>query len=182
MRNIVVTMFMTLDGVIQDPHHWSFPYWNDDIAKFKYDELFASDALLLGRVTYEGFADAWPKRDNSDPFTHRMNTMTKYMVSTTLDTADWDNTHIIRENVVEEIKKLKQQDGQDIAVHGSATLVQTLMAHDLIDVYHLLVYPIVRGSGQKLFSEDSTAKLKLVEQIPYSTGVVGLIYEPDRSA
>jgi dihydrofolate reductase len=178
MRNVVVTMFMTLDGVIQDPHHWSFPYWNDDIAKFKYEELFASDALLLGRVTYEGFAEAWPQRDNNDPFTNRINTLAKYVVSTTLDKAEWNNSQIISANVLAEIKKLKQQDGMDIAVHGSATLVQTLIEHNLVDVYRLLVYPLVLGSGLRLFQEGSKTNLKRVEQIPFSTGVVGFIYHP----
>ena len=180
MRNVVVTMFMTLDGMMQDPHHWSFPYWNDDIAQFKYEELFASDALLLGRVTYEGFAEAWPQRDNNDPFTNRINSMTKYVVSTTLDKAEWNNSQIISENVVEEIRKLKQQDGQDITVHGSGNLVQTLIANDLVDVYRLLVYTVVLGKGQRLFEEGTKATLNLVETRSFSSGVTALIYEPVR--
>ena len=177
MRKLVVTEFMSLDGVIENPM-WTFKYWNDEIANFKGEESNASDALLLGRVTYEGFAQAWPnsKDEGADYF----NTIRKYVVSTTLDSADWNNSVIIKDNVVEEIARLKQQDGTNITVHGSGVLVQTLMAHDLVDSYRLLVYPLVLGKGQRLFLEGTTATLKLVETRPFSSGVTALIYEPAR--
>lgn len=178
MRNIVVSEFLSLDGIMENPG-WTFPYWNDEIAKFKGDETNASDALLLGRVTYQGFAAAWPEStDEGAPY---FNNVRKYVVSTTLSTVEWNNSTLINANIVEEISKLKQQDGQDIAVHGSATLVQTLMQHDLVDRYRLLVYPVVVGKGKRLFKEGATATLKLVETQRFSSGVTALIYEPDRA-
>ena len=175
---VVVTEFVSLDGVIEEPQNWSFPYWNDEIGKFKNDELLASDAQLLGRVTYEGFADAWPSRTGD--FADRFNSMPKYVVSTTLDKAEWQNSHLIKKNIPEEIARLKQQPGQDITVHGSPTLVQTLIQHNLVDQYNLLVYPVILGSGKRLFEEGSNTKLKLVETKPFNSGVVTLIYQPER--
>jgi dihydrofolate reductase len=178
MRRVVVTEFITLDGIMEDPHKWSFPYWNDEIDQFKHDELFASDAQLLGRVTYQGFAEAWPSRTGD--FADRLNSLPKYVVSTTLERAEWNNSHLIKANVAEQVAKLKQQPGQDILVHGSRTLVQTLMQHDLVDEYHLLVYPLVLGSGKRLFRDDSAATLKLAESKAFSSGVVLLRYQPDK--
>lgn len=177
MRKLVVTEFLSLDGVMENPA-WTFPFWNDEIAAFKGEESNASDALLLGRVTYEGFAAAWPnsKDEGADYF----NNVRKYVVSTTLDRADWNNSTVIRGDVVEEIRKLKQQDGKDITVHGSGNLVQTLMQHDLVNCYRLLVYPVVLGKGQRLFAEGSAAALRLVSARPVSRGVLALVYEPER--
>ena len=177
MRNIVVTTFLSLDGIMENPA-WSFPYWNDEIARFKGEEAAASDALLLGRVTYQGFAAAWP--ESKDEGATYFNSVRKYVVSTTLDKAEWNNSTLIKNNIVEEIASLKRRDGQDITVHGSATLVQTLMQHDLVDRYRLLVYPVVLGKGKRLFMDGTTATLKLVETQSFSSGVVALIYEPDR--
>lgn len=177
MRKLVVTEFVSLDGVAEAPM-WTFPYWNDEIAAFKGHETSASDALLLGRVTYEGFAAAWPNsQDEGAPY---FNGVRKYVVSTTLDKADWNNSVIIKDNVVDAIQQLKQTDGTNITVHGSTNLVQTLMKHDLVDVYRLLVYPVVLGKGQRLFHEGATTTLRLVEAKSFSSGVVGLIYEPAR--
>jgi len=177
MRKIVVTEFVSLDGVMEDPA-WTFPYWNDEIAAFKGEEA-ASDALLLGRVTYQGFAAAWPQsQDEGAPY---FNGVRKYVVSTTLDKAEWNNSVLIRDNVVEEIARLKQGDGQDITVHGSGTLVQTLIQHDLVDRYRLLVYPVVLGKGKRLFKEGTTATLRLTEAQSFGSGVTALIYQPDRS-
>lgn len=178
MRKVIVTEFMSLDGVIQDPQNWSFPYWTEEIGNFKHAELFASDAQLLGRVTYEGFAAAWPERTDEAGFADRINSLPKYVVTTTLKKAEWNNSHIIKDNVADAIAKLKQQDGQDILVHGSPTLLKTLVKHDLVDQYNLLVYPIVLGEGLRLFDEGTKTKLKLVETKTYSSGVVGLIYHP----
>lgn len=177
MRNLVVTEFLSLDGVMESPM-WTFKYWNDEIAQFKGEESNASDVLLLGRVTYEGFAAAWPnsKDEGADYF----NSVRKYVVTTTLDKAEWNNSHIINGDVVEEITKLKQQDGKDITVHGSGRLIQTLMRHDLVDVYRLLIYPVVLGKGQRLFEDGTTATLNLVRTQTFSSGVVGLVYEPAR--
>jgi dihydrofolate reductase len=177
MRKLVVTAFVSLDGIVEDPA-WTFKYWNDETAKFKGEETTASDALLLGRVTYQGFAQAWPEsKEQGAPY---FNSVRKYVVSTTLDKAEWNNSVLIKDNVVQEITKLKQQDGKDITVHGSGTLVQTLIQNDLVDCYRLLVYPLVLGKGKRLFEEGTTSTLKLVEAKPFSSGVVALIYEPER--
>jgi dihydrofolate reductase len=178
MRNIVVTEFLSLDGVMEAPG-WTFPYWNDEIAAFKGEEAAASDALLLGRVTYQGFAAAWP--ESTDEGAGYFNSVRKYVVSTTLDTAEWNNSILIKGDIVSEIARLKQLDGRDITVHGSAALVQTLMQHDLVDRYRLLVYPVVLGKGKRLFQEGATATLNLVHTQRFSSGVVALNFEPERA-
>ena len=178
MRKVVVTEFLSLDGVMEEPG-WTFEYWNDEIAKFKGEESTASDALLLGRVTYQGFAAAWP--DSNDEGADYFNSVRKYVVSETLEEPlEWNNSRLIKDNVVAQITDLKQQDGKDITVHGSATLVQTLMQHELVDRYRLLVYPLVVGKGKRLFEEDAPATLRLLESQSFSSGVVALIYEPER--
>jgi dihydrofolate reductase len=190
MRKVVVTEFVSLDGIFEDPGGaegyihggWSMAYWGDDISKFKFDELFASDATLLGRVTYDGFAKAWPgmqpAKPEDNPFADRMNGLPKYVVSSTLQRADWNNSTIIRPaKLADEINKLKQQPGMDILIHGSGTLVHSLRQAGLIDEYHLLVYPVVLGTGKRLLHDDRT-NLKLVESKPFSSGVVALTYQP----
>ncbi len=188
MRKVVVSMFVSLDGVMEDPggaeksEHggWTMPYWNEEIAKFKYDELFASGALLLGRVTYQGFAAAWPSRTDEAGFADRMNNLPKFVVSKTLERVGWNNSTLIKGNIAEEVARLKQQPGQDILIAGSGTLVRTLMQHDLIDQYQLLVYPVVLGSGKRLFENVRKTPLKVVETKAFSSGVVLLSYQPDR--
>ena len=178
MRRIVASEYVTLDGVIHEPI-WSLPFSNDESAKFKYDELFASDALLLGRVTYEGFASVWPTMKGTGDFGERMNGMPKYVVSTTLQNPEWTNSHLISANVVEEIARLKEEPGQDLLLSGSGKLLHTLMEHDLVDEYRLMLHPIVLGGGQKLFEHETQAKtLKLVETKPFATGIVILTYHP----
>ena len=188
MRKIIVTEFVSLDGVMEDPGGaekfvhggWTMPYWSDEIGKFKLDELFSSDALLLGRVTYEGFAAAWPSRTDEAGFAQRMNSLPKYVVSTSLDKVEWNNSHLIKGNVAKEVSKLKQQPGKEIMVAGSNTLVLTLMQHDLIDEYRLLLYPVVLGSGKRLFRDNNKETLKLVETKMFNSGVVLLRYQPNR--
>ena len=178
MRKIVVTEFVSLDGVMEEPR-WTFKYWNDEIAKFKGEESSASDALLLGGVTYQGFAAAWP--ESKDEGADYFNSVRKYVVSKTLEEPlEWNNSTLIKDNIVEGITNLKQQDGKDIAVHGSATLVQTLMQHDLVDRYRLLVYPVIVGKGKHLFEEGIPATLRLLRSQSFSSGVVALVYEPER--
>ncbi len=177
MRKVVVGMFMSLDGVVQEPM-WTSPYWNDEIARFKHNELFSSDTLLLGKLTYEGFAQAWPGRTDEQGYADRINNLPKYVVSSTLEKGDWGNTTIIKNNFVEEVAKLRQQDGENILIFGSVKLINGLMKHNLIDTYNLLVYPLVLGKGQRLFEDGSEAKLKLVESIPSGSGVITLIYQP----
>lgn len=175
---LIVTEFMTLDGVVGEPQEWSFPYWSDETGKFKFEELQGTDAHLLGRITYQSFASAWPERTDEQGFAERMNSLPKYVVSTTLKKAEWNNSTIIKTNVVEEIAKLKKQPGGDILIAGSMTLIRTLMEHDLVDEYRLLVYPIVLGKGKRLFSDGVAASLQLTESKPMGSGVVLLRYQP----
>jgi dihydrofolate reductase len=169
---------MTLDGVVEAPEKWSFPFWSEETGKFKLDELRATDALLLGRVTYEGFAAAWPGQKDPDGFADRFNSMPKYVASKTLKKLEWNNSHLIKGDLATEVSKLKQQPGKDIVIHGSPTLIRSLMPHNLIDEYRLLVYPLVRGQGKRLFDEASRANLKLAESETFSKGVVKLVYRP----
>ncbi|GAC1349587.1 MAG: dihydrofolate reductase family protein [Ktedonobacteraceae bacterium] len=179
MRKVIVSEYLTLDGVMEEPGTWSFQFWSDESAKYKYDELFASDALLLGRVTYEGFAKAWPTMKDTGEFGERMNGLPKYVVSTTLDKAEWNNSTIIKANVVEEVSRLKAMPGQDILVAGSGKLVHTLMQHNLIDEYRFMIYPLILGSGKRLFRDESDRKvLRLVNTQSFSSGIVVLYYQP----
>jgi len=183
---IVVTEFVSLDGVMEDPGGsenfaqggWSFKISRGDEGdKFKLDETFASEALLLGRVTYQGFAEAWPSRDGE--FADKFNSMPKYVVSSTLHEPEWNNSTVLKGDVVKEVGKLKQEQDGDIVVHGSARLVQTLIEHDLVDELRLMVYPVVLGSGKRLFGETSDKKpLRLVDSKVVGDGVSILIYEP----
>jgi dihydrofolate reductase len=180
---IVVTEFITLDGVVEAPNEWSFPYWTDETAKFKLEELRAADAQLLGRITYEGFAAAWPSMTDAEGFAERMNGMPKYVASTTLKKAEWNNSTIIKENLAQEVAALKQQPGGDILVAGSMTLIAALMEYDLVDEYRLLVYPIVRGKGKRLFTDGKSASLTLVENKPMgASGVCLLRYVPNQTS
>ena len=188
MRKLVASEFVSLDGVMEDPR-WTFQFGSEEQEEFKFDELFASDALLLGRVTYEGFAAAWPemmeqyegpRRAALQAFTDRMNSLPKYVVSTTLEEPlEWNNSILIKGDVAEEVFRLKQQPGQNILIGGSGELVNTLMGHDLIDDYRLMVFPVVVGTGKHLFGEGSAAKtLQLMEMKTFASGVVVLTYAP----
>jgi dihydrofolate reductase len=173
---LVVSQFLSLDGVAEAPHEWSMGYFNDEILKFKHDELWAADALLLGRVTYDAFAASWPERSGDD-FAERMNGIKKITVSTTLRNPSWNNTSVISQDIVAEIAKLKQKPGGDLVVYGSTELLRTLMEHNLVDEYRLLVYPVVLGKGQRLFKDDVSAKLALKESKRYGEAAL-LTYEP----
>jgi len=177
MSKLAATLFVSLDGVVESPEKWSFQYWNDEIGKFKHDETFSSDALLLGRVTYEGFAAAWPSRKDPEGFADRFNSMPKHVATRTLRKLQWNNSHVLNGDIASEVSKLKQQPGKDIVIHGSPGLIRSLMPHGLIDEYRLLVYPIILGRGKRVFDETSKANLKLVESKTYDTGVVKLVYQ-----
>jgi dihydrofolate reductase len=188
MRNVIVSEFVTLDGVMEDPGGaekferggWAFQFERGPEGdKFKLDEVMASDALLLGRVTYEGFAAAWPSRTGE--FADKMNNMQKYVVSTTLQRAEWNNSKLIKNNVVGQVSELKAMRDGDILVAGSGQLVQTLMQHNLVDEYRLMVFPVVLGSGKRLFKNgNDKIAMRLVEAKPVGAGVLILIYRPDR--
>ena len=179
MRKVVVSEFVTLDGVMEDPR-WTFRFMSEGRDSFKFDELAASDALLLGRVTYEGFAAAWPQMaEQTGEYGAMMNGYPKYVASRTLqEPLEW-NANLIKDNVAEEVSRLKRQPGKDILVFGSAQLVNTLMEHDLVDEYRLMVFPVVVGSGKRLFGNwGDTKALSLVETKTFGSGVVVLTYRP----
>jgi dihydrofolate reductase len=179
MRKLIVSEFVSLDGVMEAPDQWHLQFWHDEMGEYKLEEVLASGALLLGRVTYEGFAEAWPSVTDEAGFADKINSMPKFVVSATLDEAEWNNSTVIKGNVVEEISRLKEQPGDDILVAGSAALVPTLMDNDLVDEYRLMVHPIVVGSGKRLFRDGSAAKtLRLVESKPLGPHVVNLTFEP----
>lgn len=181
MRRIVVTEFVSLDGVMEEPR-WTFQFNRGPKAdQFKTDELFAAGAMLLGRVTYQGFAQAWPvMEEGKTDYGVRMNTMPRYVVSQTLADADatWGPTTVIRGDVPAELAKLKEQEGGDLLVHGSNQLAQTLIAGDLVDELRLMVFPIILGSGARVFPDSLSAPttLALVDADTASDGVLLLTY------
>jgi dihydrofolate reductase len=185
VSRIVVSQFVSVDGVMEDPGGaegfdrggWAFQFdRGPEGDKFKLDEVMQSEALLLGRVTYQAFAEAWPSRDGE--FADKFNNMPKYVVSATLEEAEWNNSTLIKGDVGEEVAKLKQKLGGDILVNGSSQLVQTLMEHDLVDEYRLMVFPVVLGSGKRLFNETSKPlPIKLVDSKPAGDTLV-LTYQP----
>jgi dihydrofolate reductase len=186
MGRIVVTVFISVDGVMEDPggaetfKHagWSFEFdRGDEGNQFKLDETMASQALLLGRKTYEGFAKSWPGREGE--FADKFNSMPKYVVSSTLKDPEWTNSTVLDGDVVDSAAKLKQELDGDIVVHGSAQLTQTLLEHDLVDELRLMVFPVVLGSGKRLFGETSDKKpLRLVDARTVGEGVSILVYQP----
>jgi dihydrofolate reductase len=185
MGRIVVTQFVSVDGVIEDPGGsenwdrggWAFKYERGPEGdKFKLDEVMAADGLLLGRTTYEGFAEAWPSREGE--FADKFNGMAKYVVSTTLDNPEWNNTHVIKDDVAGEIQKLRDQPGGDILVNGSASLMPTLVENGLVDEYRLMVFPVLLGGGKRLFGETGApAGLKLADSKPAGETII-LTYTP----
>jgi dihydrofolate reductase len=187
MRKVVVSEFVTVDGVMEDPGGaeefvyggWAFQFdRGPEGDRFKLDEVMEAGAMLLGRVTYEGFAEAWPSRTDDVGFADKMNSMPKYVVSTTLREPGWSNTTVIDGNVAEEITKLKQQPGGDLLVAGSATLVDTLIEHDLVDELRLMIFPVILGSGRRLFKDVSkVARLRLADSKQAGECSI-LIYEP----
>jgi dihydrofolate reductase len=186
MRKLVATEFVTLDGVMEAPGPdgstpfagWTVPYANHEFELFKMDELRAADVQLLGRVTYDDFARAWPERGDADEFSDKFNAMPKYVVSRTLTTTTWNNSHIIGADLATEIAKLKAGGDGDILIAGSDELVRSLMKLGLIDEYHLAVFPIVLGKGKRLWTEGIQAKLELTDSQTFATGVAVLTYIP----
>ena len=191
MGKLIVTEFVSLDGVIEDPGGaesfdrggWAFQFDRGEAGNtFKFEELMQAEASLLGRRTYEGFAEAWPSRTDEAGFADRMNGMPKYVVSKTLKSADWNNSTILSGDVAEEVATLKQSTAGNILVAGSAQLVHTLTEHDLVDEYRLMVFPLVLGRGKRLFGDPGEARaLRLIEAQPVgSDGVMTARYEPKR--
>jgi dihydrofolate reductase len=190
MAKIVVSQFVSVDGVFEDPGGsegwdrggWAFKYDRGaEGDQFKLDEVMASDALLLGRVTYEGFAEAWPSRDGE--FADKFNGMRKYVVSGSMDGAEWNNSVVVRpDELVATVSRLREEPGGDVLVNGSARLVEALRANDLVDEYRLMVFPTVLGSGKRLFEGGADASaLRLADSKPAGDCLI-LIYEPARDA
>jgi dihydrofolate reductase len=186
MGRIVVTEFVSLDGVVEDPggaEQFKHSGWSFEIDRgaegnqFKLDETLEADALLLGRVTYEGFAEAWPSREGE--FADKFNSMPKFVVSSTLEAPEWNNSTVLGGDVVEEVAKLKREHDGTLVIHGSPSLVQTLIEHDLIDELRLMVFPVLLGAGKRIFGETSDKKrLRLKDSRTVGDGVAIMIYEP----
>jgi class 3 adenylate cyclase/dihydrofolate reductase len=188
MRRLIASEFVTLDGVMEAPGHdphpdgknaWALRHTGDDQQRFKAEELFEAGAILLGRVTYEIFAAFWPTAPDDGGFAERMNSIPKYVVSSSLRTASWQNTTIIQGNPAETIAELKQQPGGDILLFGSADLLNSLINHDVIDEYRLMTFPVLLGSGKRLFRDASdVTHLQLVDTRTFESGVTVLTYWP----
>ena len=188
MRKLIVSEFVTLDGVMEapggeegHPHSgWVFDFMSPDQEKYKLEETLSSEILLLGRVTYEGFAAAWP--DRGGEFADKMNTMPKFIVSKTLQDPEWENSTVLEGDVAEEVRKLKDQEGGPILVAGSCTLVHALIEHGLIDELRVMLFPVTVGGGKRLFPENSEkTRLELADSQTFSTGVVVHTYRPSSS-
>jgi dihydrofolate reductase len=181
MRKVVAAEFLSLDGVMESPDQWHFPYFNDEMGQAVGEGFATSDALLMGRVLYEEWAAFWPQQDpEENPVAATMNGVRKYVVSTTLEEPlEWNNASLIGENVAEEISELKDQPGKDIVISGSGALVRSLLDAGLLDELRLMVHPVVVGSGKRLFEEgEKQTALELVDAKTFATGVVYLTYKP----
>jgi dihydrofolate reductase len=182
MRKIVAGLFITLDGVVEAPEKWNMAYFNEEMGAAVGAQTAKSDTMLLGRNTYETFAATFGPQGDDDPMAAIMNNLPKYVVSTTLDTADWKNSTVIKGDIAEQITALKGQDGKDITVSGSPTLVRWLVEKGLLDELQLMVHPLVLGEGAQLFPSGSArSPLTLVDVKPFSTGVVLTTYRPAES-
>jgi dihydrofolate reductase len=180
MRKIIAGLFISLDGVVEAPEKWTGPYFNDQVGQAVGTLMAANDAMLLGRVTYQGFAAAFGGQ--SGGMADQMNNTPKYVVSSTLTSADWQNSTLISDDIAGQIAALKRQPGQNIGMSGSSALVSWLLRHGLLDRLDLLVFPVVLGAGKRLFSEpDGQLALALTGSETFSTGVVHLSYEPARA-
>ncbi len=170
MRKLVESTFVTLDGRVSNPQDWSPPYWDDEHNAYASKLLFAADALLLGRVTYEGFVQAWPSR-SGDPYTDRINAMPKYVASRALTDATW-NTTVLDGDVAEAVAELKAQPGENILKFGTGELDRTLIANGLVDEFHFWVFPVLAGAGQSLIDGVDVTHLELVETTRFASGIV----------
>ncbi len=184
MRKVVASELVSLDGVVEKPEQWAFSYSNDEMGEANASGMANSDAMLLGRVTYEAFAAFWPYQDRTEqPYTDYLNNIPKHVVSRTLDEPlEWQNSTLIKGDVAEEVSRLKEQPGKDISIVGSGALVRWLLRENLLDELSLMVHPIVLGRGERLFEEGGDQKaLELVDSKTFSTGVVHLTYQLVRS-
>jgi len=176
MGSINAGLFIALDGVIEAPQTWQGDYFNDEMGAAVGGLMAGNDAMLLGRQTYDEFAAFWPNADPADPTTAQMNGTPKYVVSTTLEKADWENSAVVSGDIKAELLKLKQD--KQLGVTGSATLVRWLLQEGLIDELHLLVHPVVVGAGKRLFEPGDKVRLRLIDSTTFRTGVLHLVYGP----
>lgn len=179
MRKIITSTMVSLNGVMDNPQNWSFQYMNEEVMKYAYDQLFASDALIMGRETFEGFADAWSSRAGADAFADRMNALPKYVASRTMtEPLKWNST-LLKGDIVEAVKQLKQEPGQDILQYGCGELTHTLIQHGLVDEIRLVVFPIaVGGTGHVFEKLSANVPMKLLSVQSFSSGVVAQHYQP----
>jgi dihydrofolate reductase len=176
---LVATEYVSLDGIFDEPGGWSFPYFNEEAMQYKSDELATADAQLLGRKTYEGFAKAWPTMEGTGDFGVKFNSMPKYVVTSTLEKLEWTGSKPITGDITAEVRKLKDQPGQDLLLQGSGMLFNSLMRENLIDVYKLMLHPVVIGHGTHLFQGgEGLRKLKLVDSKRFATGIVTIELVP----
>lgn len=181
MGKIFVTEFVSIDGVFENPHEWHFPFFNEQAQQYKAQELRDTAALLLGRVTYEGFAAAWPEM-SGDEFSDTFNAMPKHVVSTTLRNPTWTNSHVVKGDLAAELGKLKEQYPRDIAIHGSGDLANSLLRQGLVDEVRLMVHPIVVGKGRRFFNDDTAIPaLELADVTTYDSGVALMTYRPAKA-
>jgi dihydrofolate reductase len=179
MRKVVAVELVSLDGVMEAPEEWAFPYSNDEMEAANAKGMAASDAMLLGRVTYEQMAAFWPGQPGGTPMVDYINSVQKLIVSTSLEEVGWNNSALIKDDVAEEIAGLKQQSGKDITIIGSAILVRSLLEADLLDELRIMVHPVVLGGGKRLFEDGGGQEiLELVSSETFGTGVVSLVYRP----
>jgi dihydrofolate reductase len=180
VRKLVAVELVSVDGVMESPEEWAFPYSNDEMEKANAAGMAASDALLLGRVTYEGLAAFWPNQPGGTPMVDYINNVRKYIVSRTLEEPlGWNNSALIEGDVAEEVDKLKQQPGKNITILGSAALVRSLLRGGLLDELGLMIFPVILGSGKRLFEDGGDRKtLELVDSKTFGTGVLYLTYRP----
>lgn len=175
-RKVIATFFVSLDGVVEAPEEWHFPYFNDEMAAAIGAAMSSSDAMLCGRVTYQEWAGFWPEADNE--MAEYMNSTRKYVASTTLDEVEWNNSQLLEGDVPTAVATLKQQPGQNIVMSGSATLARSLLRDGLVDELHLMTHPVVVGKGARLFQDGQKHALELVDSRTFGTGVVYATYKP----
>jgi dihydrofolate reductase len=179
MRKIVAGLFISLDGVVEAPEQWHFPYFNDEMGEAVGSQMAAADTMLLGRHTYEEFAAYWPSQGSDVEFANVMNDTPKLVASTTLQSVEWQNSTLLGKDVASELRRIKREPGKDISITGSPTLVRSLLREGMIDELRLLVHPIVVGAGKRLFlDQEERVPLKLAGSKTFSTGVLYLTYVP----
>lgn len=179
MRKLVASLFVSLDGVIEAPQRWHMPYINEEVGEVLQEQIADSDAFLLGRATYQEWESGWAPKSDEDPMAAVINGRPKYVVTSTLDTLEWKNSRLVSGDVVAAVRQLKAEPGKNIAINGSGTLLEHLLDEGLVDELHLMIHPIVVGTGKRLLEKGGTqTQLRLTSSRTFGTGVVYVVYEP----